>query len=108
MVPAKGSAPAETAAYAGHDVDRLLAGYRAARTQEPLFELRARPETGYDEFVDESGTILPAWTELADAVGERGRDGLDKLRSTVRGLVENDGITYIQIDSNGEAVGNGH
>jgi len=108
MVPARGSAPVEKAAQARHDADRLLAGYRAARTQETLFELRARPETGYDEFVDESGTIRPAWTELADAVGERGRAGLDKLRSTVRGLVENDGITYVQIDPNGDAVTNGH
>jgi uncharacterized circularly permuted ATP-grasp superfamily protein/uncharacterized alpha-E superfamily protein len=107
MVPARGSAPVEKAAQA-RDADRLLAGYRAARTQETLFELRARPETGYDEFVDESGTIRPAWTELADAVGERGRAGLDKLRSTVRGLVENDGITYVQIEPNGDAVTNGH
>ena len=108
MVPARGSAPVEKTAQARHDADRLLAGYRAARTQEALFELRARPETGYDEFVDESGIIRPAWTELADAVGERGRAGLDKLRSTVRGLVENDGITYVQIDANGDAVTNGH
>ena len=108
MVPARGSAPVETTAQSRHDADRLLAGYRAARTQEALFDVRARPETGYDEFVDEVGTIRPAWTELADAIGERGRAGLDKLRSTVRGLVENDGITYVQIDPNGDAVTNGH
>src|ERR1700756_3894176 len=98
MVPATGSAPAEKTAQVRRDVDRLLAGYRAARTQEALCEGGARLETGYDEFVDESGTIRPAWTELADAIGDRGRAGLDKLRSTVRGLVENDGITYIQIE----------
>jgi uncharacterized circularly permuted ATP-grasp superfamily protein/uncharacterized alpha-E superfamily protein len=108
MDPGRGSAPVEEAVHARHDADRLLAGYRTARTQEALFELRARPETGYDEFVDESGAIRPAWTELADAVGERGRAGLDKLRSTVSGLVENDGITYVQIASNGDAVTNGH
>src|ERR1700693_2620283 len=108
MVPARGSAPVETTAQARHDADRLLAGYRAARPQEALFDVRARPETGYDEFVDEAGTIRPAWTELADAVGERGRAGLDKLRATGRGLVENDGITYVQIDPNGDAVTNGH
>jgi uncharacterized circularly permuted ATP-grasp superfamily protein/uncharacterized alpha-E superfamily protein len=108
MVPARGSAPVEKTVQVRHDADRLLAGYRAARTQETLFELRPRPETGYDEFVDESGTIRPAWTELADAVGERGRAGLDKLRSAVRDLVENDGITYGQIDPNGDAVTNGH
>src|SRR3984893_13171457 len=108
MVPPGGPPPAEKAARARHDADRLLAGYRAARTQQALFELQAPPETGYDDVGDEAGTIRPAWTELADAVGERGRAGLDKLRSTVRGLVENDGITYVQIDPNGDAVTNGH
>ena len=29
---------------------------------------------------------------------ERGRGGLDRLRSVVRSLVDNDGITYIQVD----------
>src|SRR3984957_5300543 len=108
MVPARGSAPVEKTAQARHDADRLLAGYRAARTQEALFDLRARPETGYDEFVDEAGTIRPAWTELADAIGERGRAGLDNLRSPGRGLVETDGTPYAQIHPNGDAVTNGH
>lgn len=34
--------------------------------------------------------------ELAECVGERGRDGLDRLRAVVRGLVDNDGISYIR------------
>lgn len=80
------------------DVDRLLAGYRAARAQEALFDLRtpgsAGPVIGYDEFVDEAGNVRPSWTELADAVGERGRAGLNRLRSGVRQLVDNDDITY--------------
>ena len=96
-----------SAAPARHDPDRLLAGYRAARTQEALFELRKGPHAGYDEFVDEAGDVRPAWTELADAVGDRGRAGLERLRSVVSGLVDNDGITYIQIDHNGDAVTNG-
>jgi uncharacterized circularly permuted ATP-grasp superfamily protein/uncharacterized alpha-E superfamily protein len=92
----------------GYDIDRLLAGYRAARAQEALFDLRGvRPETagaGYDEFVDEAGDIRPAWSELAEAIGARGRAGLTRLRSVVRSLVDNDGITYIQIDHNGDGV----
>ena len=108
MAPTRGMSTAP----ARHDPDRLLAGYRAARTQEALFELRGRPKAGYDEFVDEAGHIRSAWTELADAVGERGRVGLDQLRSIVSGLVDNDGITYIQIDHSvdraGDAVTNGH
>ena len=49
----------------------------------------------------------PAWEELAECVGERGRGGLDQLRAVVRSSVDNDGITYIQVDRNGDAVTNG-
>lgn len=95
-----------------HDPDRLLAGYRAGRAQEPLFDLReggsgSFGDTGYDEFVDATGAIRPSWQELGDLIGERGRPGLDRLRGVVRGLVDNDGITYIEIDRHGEAVTNG-
>lgn len=101
MAPTSGA----SAAPARHDPDRLLAGYRSARTQETLFDLRAKPV--YDEFVDQAGNIRPAWAELADAVGERGRAGLEQLRSVVSTLVDNDGITYIRIDQNGDAVTDG-
>jgi uncharacterized circularly permuted ATP-grasp superfamily protein len=66
-----------------------------------------RASTGYDEFVDAAGNVRPAWQELAECVGERGRGGLDQLRSIVRGLVDNDGITYIEVDRHGDAVTNG-
>ena len=94
------------------DVDRLLAGYRAARAQETLFDLRtpglAGPVIGYDEFVDAAGNVRPAWTELADAVGERGRAGLNRLRSAVHQLVDNDDITYTGIDPGSEPAVDGH
>ncbi len=91
------------------DVDRLLAGYCTARAQEALFDLRQGPRIGFDEFVDEAGRVRPAWTELADAVGERGRTGLNRLRSAVQQLVANDDITYAGIDPgrNPAADGNG-
>jgi uncharacterized circularly permuted ATP-grasp superfamily protein/uncharacterized alpha-E superfamily protein len=93
------------------DVDQLLAGYRAARAQEALFDLRtpgfAGPLIGYDELVDEAGNVRPAWTELADAVGERGRAGLNRLRSAVQQLVDNDDITYTGIESGRELPTNG-
>ncbi len=96
----------------GHDPDRLLAGYRADRAQEPLFNMRsaAGPQpgvfgaTGYDEFVDEAGEIRPAWQELGALIGERGQAGLDRLREVLRGLVDDDGISYIEIDRDGEKV----
>ncbi|OBF44112.1 hypothetical protein A5787_13610 [Mycobacterium sp. 852002-50816_SCH5313054-b] len=84
----------------GHyDADRLLAGYRTARAQEALFDLRHGPGIGYDEFVDGEGNVRPAWSEVADAVADRGRAGLNRLRSVVDGLIDNDGITYTEIDA---------
>ncbi|MCV7298844.1 circularly permuted type 2 ATP-grasp protein [Mycobacterium barrassiae] len=89
------------------DIDNLLSRYRTARAQQALFDVRGGAGTGYDEFVDAAGNIRPAWQELAECVGERGRGGLDHLRSTVRSLVDNDGITYVQVDRHGDAVTNG-
>ncbi|OOK65055.1 A circularly permuted ATPgrasp family protein [Mycobacterium kansasii] len=76
------------------DADHLLDGYRTARAQQALFDLRNGPGTGYDEFVDADGKVRPAWTELADAVAERGRAGLDRLRTVVHSLIDHDGISY--------------
>ena len=91
-----------------HDIDNLLARYRTARAQQALFDVRAEGAgTGYDEFVDAAGNVRPAWQELAECVGERGRGGLNQLRAVVRSLVDNDGITYIQVDRHGDAVTNG-
>lgn len=88
----------------GLDPDGLLASYRDARAQQLLFPLNQTPATGYDEFVDPVGNVRQTWRELARVLGDRGRAGLDRLRTDVRSLVDNDGITYIQLDSDGEAV----
>lgn len=102
------SAPAAPAGAADrYDVDRLLAGYRTARAQEALFDLRDSgsrgPGGGYDEFVDVEGNVRPEWDELADAISERGRPGLDRLRSVVHSMVDHDGITYTGVDPSREA-----
>ncbi|MGH3563914.1 MAG: circularly permuted type 2 ATP-grasp protein, partial [Mycobacterium sp.] len=89
----------------------LLTGYRTGRAQEALFDLRGPGPagTGYDEFVDAAGHIRPGWSELADVIGERGPAGLDRLRTTVADLVDNDGITYITIGADvGADVGEGN
>ncbi|MED5815389.1 circularly permuted type 2 ATP-grasp protein [Mycolicibacterium sp. 050232] len=89
----------------GTDVDGVLAAYRRAGAQRALFEIRDDGfGAGYDELVDASGNVRPAWRELAAGIGECGRDGLDRLRTMVRSLVDNDGITYIQVDRHGEVV----
>lgn len=96
-----GPGAASAAAGGRYDADRLLAGYRAARAQEALFDLRRGPASGYDEFVDRDGNVRPAWAEVADAIAERGRAGLDRLRSVVHGLIDNDGITYTDVEPGG-------
>src|ERR1700760_12533 len=105
------SSDASAAVHHRTDVDRLLAGYRATRAQDALFDLRPPglrgPGIGYDEFVDEAGNVRPAWTELADAVGDRGRAGLQRLRSAVHQLVDNDDITYTRVDPATESATNG-
>src|SRR5690349_9008928 len=87
------------------DVDQLLAGYRAGRAQQTLFDLRPPslqgPAIGFDEFLDETGSVRPAWTDLADAVGDRGKAGMTRLGSAVRQLVDNDDITYTVVDPAG-------
>jgi uncharacterized circularly permuted ATP-grasp superfamily protein/uncharacterized alpha-E superfamily protein len=103
----RASGPSEPNPVVGPDTDNVLSHYRTARAQETLFELRGGSGTGYDEFVDGVGTVRPAWQELAECVAERGRGGLNRLRTVVRGLVDNDGITYVQVDPHGDAVTNG-
>ncbi|OMC39273.1 circularly permuted type 2 ATP-grasp protein [Mycobacterium sp. IS-1264] len=88
-----------------YDADRLLAGYQTARAQEALFDLRHGPGIGYDEFVDNDGNVRPAWAELADTVAECGRAGLNQLRSLVHSLIDNDGITYTEVDSGRDGHG---
>lgn len=89
--------PAASSADERYDVDRLLAGYRTARVQDALFHLGDGPGAGYDEFVDSDGDVRPSWTELADAISDRGRTGLDRMRSVVHSLIDHDGITYTEV-----------
>jgi uncharacterized circularly permuted ATP-grasp superfamily protein/uncharacterized alpha-E superfamily protein len=105
---ALGTSESSAVSHNRSDVDRLLAGYRTARAQQALFDLRDGPRVNYDEFVDEAGNVRPAWTDLADAVGERGRAGLDRLRSVVHSLIDNDGITYTEVDPDRAAVAGDH
>jgi uncharacterized circularly permuted ATP-grasp superfamily protein/uncharacterized alpha-E superfamily protein len=88
------------------DFDDLLARYRTARTQQALFDVPPGAGSSYDEFVDAAGNVRPAWQEVAEWVGERGSlAGLDRLRAAVRNLVDNHGITYVQVGGQGSVVG---
>lgn len=89
------------------EFDDLRGPYRDVPPQQPLFDVQASDHTstsGYNEFVDAAGDVRPAWQELDEYVREWGRGGLDRLRTVVRSLVDNDGITYIQVDDKGDAI----
>jgi uncharacterized circularly permuted ATP-grasp superfamily protein/uncharacterized alpha-E superfamily protein len=81
-----------------HDIDDPLAGYLTARAQRALFDPRGDSVARYDEFVDAAGGVRPGWDEIAEGVAERGRQGLDRLRTLVGSLVDNDGITSVGAD----------
>ncbi len=81
------------------DPDGLLAGYRAGRSQETLFDPTGDAGDRYDEFVDETGDVRDVWRDLAEAVGRRGRAGLDRLRSDVLTLIDHDGISYTPVEA---------
>ncbi len=103
------SGPAGTQLVAQPGPDQLLAGYRAALAQAALFdpaESQSRPDSvGYDEFVDRVGCVRPGWSELAEIIGERGTPGLNRLADTVAALVDQDGISYIAVDTDGNGGG---
>lgn len=103
--PASGPTPAP--GVGATELDDPLGPYQDVRPQQSLFDVQASaqgPASGYDEFVDAEGDVRPAWQELAGCVQEWGRAGLDRLRSTVRSLIDNDGITYVQVDHKGDAI----
>lgn len=79
-----------------YETDWLLSGSRAPRAP-------AGPTSGYDEFFGTADTVRPAWTELAQAVRERGRSGLDLLHSVVDSLVDKDGISFLEVNTDGAA-----
>ena len=83
----------------GRDPDGLVEAYRSSTARGSFCGA-----TGYDEFIDESGDVRPAWQEVAAYLGGRGGEGLDRLRGAVRRLVDNDGITYIGVDPYTEAT----
>lgn len=102
MVLRAGGLPEPTPVVAGASfnggAEDVLARYRQARLQDSLFDVRGSESRDYDEFVDAAGNVRPAWQELAECLAERGRFGLERLRTVVRDLVDNDGITFVAVD----------
>lgn len=81
-----------------------LAEYRVAGRQTALLDPGGHLTRGqYDELVDADGRIRPMWRELADDFAEQGAQALVGLSDRVRRLVQDDGITYTDIETDGSA-----
>jgi len=103
----------------GPEPDRghLVADYRAARARGVVSEIPANGSTqatgtaptvpGYDEFIDATGAVRPAWREIGQLLDERGSAGLEQMRSMVGSLIDSEGITYLEIDRDGDPTADG-
>lgn len=82
-----------------------LAEYRVAGRQTALLDPAGHlSRAAYDELVAPDGRIRPMWKELAADFAEQGSDALSGLSTRVRRLIDDDGITYTEIDLPGEAA----
>ncbi|MGQ4600810.1 circularly permuted type 2 ATP-grasp protein [Nocardia sp. R6R-6] len=89
----------------GADTRGWLARYRAAGADTAAADECGRPTPGhYDELVDADGSVRPMWRELSTDFVGLGSDGLDRLDSRVRRLVDDDGITYLATGAAGETT----
>ncbi len=57
-----------------------------------------QPGGRYDELVDAAGVLRPQWQPVAGRLVELGAAGLGQIRSRVREMVDDDGITYNALD----------
>ncbi|MBH0779113.1 circularly permuted type 2 ATP-grasp protein [Nocardia sp. NEAU-351] len=58
----------------------------------------------YDELVGADGRIRPMWSELSADFVHLGTAGLGRLDTRLRRLIEDDGITYTEVNGSGEKV----
>ncbi|WP_280295209.1 hypothetical protein [Nocardia abscessus] len=87
--------PRETAALT--TVREQFARYRTDGAETAAYDECGRPVPGYhDELVDAEGNVRRIWSELSADFAELGGDGLGRLDSRVRRLIDDDGITYVE------------
>ncbi|MFE7742176.1 circularly permuted type 2 ATP-grasp protein, partial [Nocardia sp. NPDC057455] len=86
----------ETAA--GDTVREQFTRYRSEGAETAAYDECGAPVAGYyDELVDANGAVRRMWSELSADFAELGGDGLGKLDSRVRRLIDDDGITYLEV-----------
>ncbi|WP_217440188.1 circularly permuted type 2 ATP-grasp protein [Nocardia barduliensis] len=95
--------PRETAT--GTTVREQFTRYRAEGAETAAYDECGRPVPGYhDELVDADGNVRRIWSELSADFAELGADGLGKLDSRVRRLIDDDGITYLEAGASADAT----
>ncbi|MGW4091029.1 circularly permuted type 2 ATP-grasp protein [Nocardia sp. NPDC004718] len=84
-------------------VREQVARYREDASATAAYDECGAPVAGYyDELVDADGKVRRVWSQLSADFAELGGDGLGKLDSRVRRLIDDDGITYLEAGASAE------
>ncbi|MEC3955643.1 circularly permuted type 2 ATP-grasp protein [Nocardia sp. CDC153] len=76
-----------------------FASYRAAAAGTGALDACGLPTGGfYDELVDRDGRLRAMWADLSADFLDQGREGLHRIDGRVRRLIEDDGITYTELN----------
>lgn len=79
--------------------------YRAEGAETAAYDECGAPVAGYyDELADVDGTVRRTWSELSADFGRLGGDGLRRLDSRVRRLIDDDGIAYHEVGASADAT----
>ncbi len=82
-----------------------FARYREESGASGAYDECGLPTSGYyDELVDPQGSVRSMWSELSSDFLDIGTTGLGRLDTRVRRLIEDDGITYTEVNGSGEPV----
>ncbi|MEU2104356.1 circularly permuted type 2 ATP-grasp protein [Nocardia sp. NPDC019255] len=86
-------------------VREQVARYRGEAAATAAYDECGAPVAGYyDELVDVDGKVRRVWSQLSADFAELGEDGLGRLDSRVRRLIDDDGISYLEAGASAEAA----
>ncbi|MEU6832223.1 circularly permuted type 2 ATP-grasp protein [Nocardia beijingensis] len=81
-------------------VREQVARYRDEAAATAAYDECGAPVSGYyDELVDVDGKVRRVWSQLSADFAELGGEGLGRLDSRVRRLIDDDGISYLETSS---------
>lgn len=86
-------------------VREQVARYRDEAAATAAYDECGAPVAGYyDELVDVDGKVRRVWSQLSADFAELGGDGLGRLDSRVRRLIDDDGISYSEAGPSSESA----